>query len=244
MPESGVSEAEGRRSVSERDETVYKLSEKYPRTTPEQVTRHRQFMQSECKTVAVGRGDRYFTATKRVISAATAGTGRAILDETTERLAYRMGRLTIYPFHRVMTRDGVLVKKPRSTFLGVAIYFARHAGIDLAKRQIIEGAWLGTTVSDKNLSTYVVQLREAIGHEGSIATLHNFGYKNVTPTDILSGKDAEPPRAFTAPRIVKLHRSDIPLVGREMELARLTDLVRPDWPTNSAGGSPPNISMA
>jgi predicted ATPase/DNA-binding winged helix-turn-helix (wHTH) protein len=135
-----------------------------------------------------------------------------------------MGRIVIFPEQRVVTRDGELLKVG-STLFNLLVYFAENRGVVLTKPEIIRGSWLKISISDGTLSNYVGQTRELIGQEG-VVTVFNQGYKVVVPVEVLSGRDAEPPVSSLLPRIVKLPRSPYPLVGRELEVAELEDLVR------------------
>jgi predicted ATPase/DNA-binding winged helix-turn-helix (wHTH) protein len=151
-------------------------------------------------------------------------TGRVILGEKDEQYAYRMGPIVIFPLQRVVTRDGAL-EKVGSTLFNLVVYFAENRGVVLGKLDIIRGSWLKVHVTDGTLSNYVGQARDLIGQE-AIVTVFNQGYKVVAPVERLSGKDAEPPVSSLLPRIVKLPRRPSPLVGRELELAQVADLVR------------------
>jgi predicted ATPase/DNA-binding winged helix-turn-helix (wHTH) protein len=147
------------------------------------------------------------------------------LDETNHRRAYRIGRITIYPYYRLVFRDGKRVKVG-STLLNILIYLAENTGVVLTKGEIVRGSWLKINVSERNISYYISQARTLIGDENSIATIFNNGYKVVAQAEFLSDKDAVPPGPAPVPRIVRLHRTQSPLTGRDVELAELTNLVR------------------
>jgi predicted ATPase len=143
------------------------------------------------------------------------------VSEKAEHKAYRMGRITIYPYHRVITRDGVVIDVTPTTF-DITLCFAENPGVVLSKNALIKGAKLSPE-SKTNLSSYVGVTRTLVGHRDSIVNQFGKGWKNVAWVGVLSGNDAIPPGWALALRVVNLPPNPYPLIGRERELAELEE---------------------
>jgi predicted ATPase/DNA-binding winged helix-turn-helix (wHTH) protein len=181
-----------------------------------------EFMYSECAALATNLN----AATLPFSIKGHDGIGGvcgATLDEKIEHNAYRMGRIMIYPYHRVVTCDGAIVKVG-STLFNLLVLFIENIGVTLSRQDLIEGAWVQES-SQTNMSTYIGQGRDLLGQE-SIVNVFGKGYKAVFSFETVTGKDAIPPGSVVLPRIIRLDRPLYPLIGRERELAELEDLIR------------------
>jgi predicted ATPase len=146
------------------------------------------------------------------------------LGEKIERFAYRIGRVILYPSHRIAIADGIVLGVAPAAF-DVAVCFARNFGVLLSHEALVKGADLPAE-SKINLSALVAAAREMIGYRQSILNTFGQGWTNSAPVIVLTGEDAIPPAWALESRPVKLPSNRDILIGRESELAELEELLR------------------
>lgn len=122
----------------------------------------------------------------------------------------------------------------------VLLYLLRHPGRLVRKDELLKMVWAETYVGDAVLKVSVGEIRKALGDDPKtpqfIATIHRRGYRFIAPLTVtaspslesrvrrLALEDQDPPSFPVQTLDVRRQTLDIPLVGRERELARLHEL--------------------
>lgn len=102
-------------------------------------------------------------------------------------------------------------------------YLAERPERLVSKEELLAAVWRGVAASHATVDVTMQELREALGDNARqpryIQTVRARGYRFIAPVTVATGGDVPP--SPPAP-----DRPDTPVVGRERELARLTDLLR------------------
>ncbi len=73
-----------------------------------------------------------------------------------------------------------------------------HAGEVVTKEELLAGIWSGRVVTDATLTKAVAKLRAALGDDEQtiIRTVHDYGYRLVTPVSVITGDGSSAPSAL------------------------------------------------
>ncbi|MBI1172410.1 hypothetical protein GC209_13505 [bacterium] len=131
--------------------------------------------------------------------------------------AIEIGPFTLYPERFRLVRGGEPVRIG-SRALSILIALVKQRGALVSKEALIAQVWPETFVEESNLRVHITALRKVLGDPADrpryIANVSGRGYRFIAATP------AAPP-SRDGPRTANLTR----LIGRDTELARLTELV-------------------
>jgi predicted ATPase/DNA-binding winged helix-turn-helix (wHTH) protein len=150
-------------------------------------------------------------------------------DGTTSRASgdlaepgYRFGRFELLPHRRRLLSEGAVVPiSPRA--LSLLILLVERHGRLVSKDEIYTEIWSGRFVEEHNLVVHVSALRKQLGPD-VIDTIPGRGYRFTATLVPPEGAPPEPtqPAAAPTPRTTNLPQRLTALIGRDAELAELT----------------------
>jgi predicted ATPase/DNA-binding winged helix-turn-helix (wHTH) protein len=131
---------------------------------------------------------------------------------------YQFGRIQLRPAQRQLLVDGQPAVLGARAF-DVLLALVENRDRLVSKNELLDFVWPGLVVEENNLQVHVSALRKLLGPQ-AIATIPGRGYRFTLASD----EAAAPVVPATAAR-ASLPERDLPLVGRDAELAALLDLL-------------------
>lgn len=150
----------------------------------------------------------------------------------------RVGRFDLHPKERLLSLDGKPMELGGRAFDLLLVLVENHGRL-ATKSLLVERVWPGLVVDENNLPAQIASLRRALG-AGAIRTISGHGYRLELPVAILAAPLAPPSRGAASPAPVSaplIPGRLTPLVGRDVELAELLQIVAHGKLTTIAGAA-------
>src|SRR5262245_57500798 len=137
---------------------------------------------------------------------------------------YRCGAFSIDPGNRRFSNGDVELALEPKVF-GVILQLLKRPGELVTRNELLDAVWGHRYVTPSTLSRVVALARRAFGDDpdepGFIQTVHGAGYRYIGPVE----RPSEVSLDFAPPARMRLPAHIEALIGRERELAQLTDML-------------------
>lgn len=129
--------------------------------------------------------------------------------------------------HRLLRGDQEMAVEPKA--FAVLLEFLSHPGQLLSRDQLLDAVWGHGFITPATLSRLVAQLRRALAddaeHPRYIQTVHGLGYRFIAPLEHAQ-PEVSPSLRFAPPARARLPERTGPLIGRERDIAALTQALK------------------
>ena len=145
-----------------------------------------------------------------------------------EAVTYLCGEVRVEPGNRRLSRAGSEIPLEPKAFAALLQLLARPGEL-VTRDELLDAVWGHRYVTPATLNRVVTLLRRAFGDDANaprfIDTVHGAGYRYVGPLQRQESSAAELRARFAPPVSARLPARLEALVGRERELARLSELL-------------------
>jgi predicted ATPase/DNA-binding winged helix-turn-helix (wHTH) protein len=142
--------------------------------------------------------------------------------------AYRCGDFQLDAANRRLTRRGEPIALEPKT-LAVLLQLVARPGELVTRNELLDSVWGHRYVTPSTLNRVVALARRAFGDDSEepryIETVHGAGYRYIGPVEREEPARPDAPLRFAPPQAARLPARTEPLIGRELELALLAQLL-------------------
>lgn len=128
---------------------------------------------------------------------------------------------------RFTCRGSALALEPKT--FAVLLQLVSRPGALVTRNELLDAVWGHRYVTPSTLNRVIALARRAFG-DGTdepqyIETVHGAGYRYIGPMERDAAEESDKPVRFGPPQAARLPARVTPLIGRELELAALTELM-------------------
>ncbi len=139
-------------------------------------------------------------------------------------------RFRVFPHRREVLRDARPIELGGRAFDVLMALIDGHGGV-VTRSELMRRVWPGTIVDENNLHSQISALRKALAADGDlIRTIPGRGYQFIGEIRALASSPEKAALSATVDSVARRPPNNLPeavseLIGREAELAELTDLI-------------------